>query len=165
VKSAEEANLMLEYFDLTRSLRAAAELAGVSHHTVGLQVAKRDAGRVPGEAVSRERLIDPFLDKVEEWVERSRGRVRADVAHDKLRALGYEGSERTTRRAVAEAKARYQAGHRRVFRPWVVEPGMWFLCGIPHRNQYEEPGTMRNGGLLGDVVAAQGGCDGLIDST
>jgi hypothetical protein len=126
VKSAEEAKLMLEYFDLTRSLRAAAELAGVSHHTVGLQVAKRDAGRAPGEAVSRERLIDPFLDKVEEWVERSRGRVRADVAHDKLRALGYDGSERTTRRAVADAKARYQAGHRRVFRPWVVEPGMWF---------------------------------------
>jgi hypothetical protein len=32
-------------------------------------------------------------------VERSRGELRADVAHDKLVALGYRGSERTTRRA------------------------------------------------------------------
>jgi hypothetical protein len=33
---------------------------------------------------------------VEEWVEASHGKVRADVAHDKLTALGYTGSERTT---------------------------------------------------------------------
>ena len=49
-------------------------------------------------------LVDPYLEKLEEWVERSRGKVRADVAHEKLIALGYTGSERTTRRAVAEAK-------------------------------------------------------------
>ena len=71
-------------------------------------------------------LVDPFLDKLEEWVERSRGKVRADVAHEKLIALGYTGSERTTRRAVAEVKAAYRAGRRRVHRPWVPEPGMWF---------------------------------------
>jgi len=39
--------------------------------------------------------------------------------------LGYTGSERTTRRAVAELKQAYAAGHRRVHRPWVTEPGMW----------------------------------------
>ncbi len=39
--------------------------------------------------------------------------------------VGIHGSERTTGRAVAELKAAYVAGHRRVRRPWVTEPGMW----------------------------------------
>ncbi len=38
---------------------------------------------------------------------------------------GYEGSERTTRRAVAEAKRRWRQEHGRRTRPWVVEPGLW----------------------------------------
>ena len=59
-------------------------------------------------------------------MEARNGKVRADVAHDKFVALGYAGSERTTRRAVAGAKACVAAGHRRVYRPWVPEPGMWF---------------------------------------
>jgi hypothetical protein len=63
-------------------------------------------------------VIDPFLPKVEEWVDRSKGKIRADVAHEKLVALGYAGSERTTRRVVAEVKAAYRAGRRRVHRPW-----------------------------------------------
>jgi hypothetical protein len=36
------------------------------------------------ERAVRDRLIDGYLAKVEEWVERSHGKVRADVAHDKL---------------------------------------------------------------------------------
>ena len=71
-------------------------------------------------------MIDPFLAKVEEWVEASKGKVRADIAHDKLVALGCLGSERTTRRAVAAAKKAYRDGRRRIYRPWVPEPGMWF---------------------------------------
>jgi hypothetical protein len=59
-------------------------------------------------------------------VERSHGKLRADIAHDKLGALGYQGSERTTRRAVATVKQAFNAGRRRVHRPWVPEPGMWF---------------------------------------
>jgi hypothetical protein len=47
------------------------------------------------------------------------------VAHEKLQALGYTGSERTTRRAVAKIKADYRAGKRRVHRPWIAEPGTW----------------------------------------
>jgi hypothetical protein len=70
-------------------------------------------------------VIDPFLAKLEELVDRSRGKVRADVAHEKITAMGYAGSERTTRRAVAQMKASYAAGRRRVFRPWVPGPGMW----------------------------------------
>jgi transposase len=126
MKSAEEANRMLEHYDLTRSLRAAAELSGVSHHTVARVVARRDAGQPPDDAVARDRVIEPHFDKLEEWVDRSKGRIRADIAQRKLIALGYGGSERTTRREVARLKAAWHAGHRRVHRPWVVEPGMWF---------------------------------------
>jgi transposase len=126
VKSREEIMEILEAFDLTGSYRDAAELAGCSHHTVAAYVAKRDVGELPGEGpVRRVRLLDPFLPKIEEWVERSRGKVRADVCYDKLVALGFDGSERTVRRAVSEAKKAYLAGRRRVYRPWIPEPGMW----------------------------------------
>lgn len=119
--------LILEAFDLTGSYRDAAELVGCSHHTVAAWVAKRDAGLLPapGEPARRVRIIDPFLPKIEEWVERSSGKVRADVVFDKLRRLGFDGSERTTRRAVADAKDRHRRGERRVYRPWIPEPGMW----------------------------------------
>lgn len=117
---------ILEAYDLTGSLRDAGELVGCSHHTVGRYVAAREAGRlVPGAPVARPSVVDPFLPKIEELVERSKGKVRADVVHDKLVAMGYPGAERTTRRAVARAKAAYAAGRRRVFRPWIPEPGMW----------------------------------------
>jgi transposase len=125
VKSAEEIMNMLEAFDLTGSLRDAGELAGVSHHTVARYVAARDAGGLSDRYAPRPQLIDALLTKVEEWVERSNGKVRADVAHDKLVALGFAGSERTTRRAVAAVKANYRVGRVRVHRPWVTEPGMW----------------------------------------
>lgn len=127
MKSYEEIMEILEAFDLTGSLRDAAELAGCSHHTVGAWVARRDAGELPepGQALRRPRIIDAYLDKIEEWVERSGAKVRADVVADKLAALGFVGSERTVRRAVAEAKAHYRVGRRRVYRPWIPEPGMW----------------------------------------
>ena len=125
MKSAEEIMNMLEAFDLTGSLRDAGELSGVSHHTVARYVAARDAGGVSDRGAPRPQLIDAYVAKVEEWVERSAGKVRADVAHDKLVALGFTGSERTTRRAVAVVKANYRVGRVRVHRPWVTEPGMW----------------------------------------
>lgn len=84
------------------------------------------AGEGLGEGyAARPQLIDEFLPKVEEWVEQSNGKIRGDRAHEKLLALGYTGSERTTRRAVAEVRAAYRAGRVRVHRPWVTEPGMW----------------------------------------
>lgn len=127
MKSREEVMNILEAFDLTGSFRAAGELAGCSHHTVAEWVAKRDRGElpVPGEVVERSKKIDPFLGKLEEWVERSQGKVRADVAFDKLVALGFDGSDRTVRRATARVKSNYRRGRRRVYRPWIPEPGMW----------------------------------------
>ena len=102
MKSREEIMNMLEAFDLTGSFRDAGELAGCSHHTVAAYVAERDEGRLGGEGpVRRERIIDPWMAKIEEWVERSGGKIRADRCYVKLKALGFEGSDRTVRRAVA----------------------------------------------------------------
>jgi transposase len=116
---------ILEAFDLTGSLRDAGELAGCSHHTVAGYVAAREAGGLSDHPAARRQLIDEFLPKLEEWMEHSRGTVRADKAHAKLLALGYAGSERTTRRAVAAVRREFKAGRVRVHRPWVTEPGMW----------------------------------------
>lgn len=126
MKSVEETVEILAAFDLTRSYRDAGELAGCSHHTVALHVAAREAGTLSAEPARRDQIIDSYLDKIEEWVELSNGKVRADVAYDKLVSMGYDGSERTCRRAVAAVKESWGAGNRRVYRPWVPEPGLWF---------------------------------------
>jgi hypothetical protein len=93
VKHAEEIMRILEAFDLTRSYRAAGVLAGRDHHTVAHWVARRDAGELTATTARRPQLIDEFLPKLEEWMEASNGKIRADVAHDKLVAMGYAGSE------------------------------------------------------------------------
>jgi transposase len=116
---------VLEAFDLTGSFRDAGRLAGCSHHTVARYVAAREAGGQLDKAAARPQLIDEFLPKVREWVKHSKGSIRADKVHEKLLAVGYAGSERTTRRAVHEAKADYSLGRNRVHKPWVTEPGMW----------------------------------------
>jgi transposase len=116
---------ILEAFDLTGSLRGAAALAGCDHKTVAHYVALRDAGQAPGETAPRAMLLDEYAGKIEELVDRSEGKIRADVVHEKLVAMGFGGSERTTRRAVARARKRWWSGHRRVFRPWCPEPGLW----------------------------------------
>src|ERR1035438_2116080 len=114
---------ILEAYDLTGSLRDAAELAGCSHHTVARYVAERERGRAVPAGPAR----------------RAGGKTRADVAHETITARGYGGSERTTRRAVAEIKRSYFAGRRRVHRPHIPEPGM--------RAQYD----FGDGPLIGQV--------------
>lgn len=123
---------ILEAFDLTGSYRAAAELAGCDHHTVRRYVQLRKAGMSPTDKPKRERVIDEFLPKIEEMVERSGGRIRADVVHRRLVAMGFTGGDRTTRRVVAEVKAAFKAGNRRVFRPWIPEPGLWLQWDWGH---------------------------------
>ncbi len=53
------------------------QLAGCDPKTVRNHVERRDRGLVVAGPVRRARLIDPFLGKVEEWVDRSQGHVRA----------------------------------------------------------------------------------------
>jgi len=126
VKKAEEMMEILEAFDLVGTLRGAAALAGCDHKTVAHYVKLREqaGGGVPVPRRARP-LVDQYADKIAEWVERSRGRIRADVAHERLLAMGYLGSERTTRRAVAAAKRVYRQEHGRRTRPWLPEPGLW----------------------------------------
>jgi transposase len=126
LKKAEEVMEILEAYDLAGSLRGAAELAGCDHKTVAHWVAARDAagGGLPAPSRRRPR-VEEFAEKIEELVERSRGKIRADKAHEKLLTMGYLGSERTTRRAVAAAKRRFRQQHGRRTRPWVPEPGLW----------------------------------------
>jgi hypothetical protein len=70
-------------------------------------------------------LVDPFAEKIDELVDRSRAQIRGDKTHGVLVAMGYEGSERTTRRADAEAKRRWRQRHGRRTRPWIPQPGLW----------------------------------------
>ncbi|MFI5497148.1 IS21 family transposase [Actinoplanes sp. NPDC051859] len=125
MKSGREIVEILEAYDLTGSYRAAAELAGCDYHTVARYVKLRNEGRSSEERLHRARPIDEFMDKIEELVARSGGRVRADVVHRRITAMGFAGGERTTRRAVAAVKQAWQAGRRRVFRPWIAEPSLW----------------------------------------
>jgi transposase len=139
LKSYEEIMEILEAFALTNSYRAAGELAGCSHHTVEHWVTMRDMGLLPDGVTLPERpkLIDGFMPKIEEWVDRSNGKVRGDVVFKKLIPLGFEGSDRTVRRALAMVKLNWRAGRRRVYRPWVVEPGMWAQWDWGHGPQIE----------------------------
>ncbi len=117
---------ILEAYDLTGSLRGAAALCGCDHKTVGLWVRTRDAaGGQPRPAGRARPVTGAFLEKVEELVDRSHGKIRADKTHERLVAMGYLGSARSTRRAVAEAKHRHRQKHGRRTRPWIAEPGLW----------------------------------------
>ncbi len=86
---------ILEAFDLTGTLRGAAELVGCDHKTVAHWVRARDqaGGGLPVSVRPRPR-VDGYAEKIEEWVRRSRGKVRADVCHRRLVAMGYTGSHR-----------------------------------------------------------------------
>ncbi len=95
---------ILEAYELTDSYRAAAELAGCDHHTVARYVLLRAVEEAPKTRAHQVRPIEPFRPKIEELMACSRGRIRADRAHQRLVAMGFGGGERTTRRAVAEAK-------------------------------------------------------------
>ncbi len=80
---------VLEAFDLTKSYRAAGQLTGVDHHTVARAVAARALGHGDrGGSPRRPTVAEAFCDKITEWIERSGGRVRADVVHDKLGGHG-----------------------------------------------------------------------------
>ncbi|QKW08370.1 hypothetical protein HUT18_20340 [Streptomyces sp. NA04227] len=129
MKSNQEINEILAAFDATESVRSAAKIAACDPKTVRRYVTARAEGRPVGSPVRRRRVIDVYLEKIEEWVERSEGHIHAERVHQRLIGLGFTGSERTTRRAVAEVKARWLRGERRILRPWNPEPGLWLQFG------------------------------------
>ena len=126
MKSDGEIMEILAAFDLTGSLRAAAELAGCSHHTVAAHVAARDAGRPVGPAGAPAAGDRPVSGQ-DRGVGGGARRARSAPTRPTRSCWrwGIAGSDRSTRRAVAQVKAAYRLGHARVHRPWVTEPGMW----------------------------------------
>src|SRR3954449_10262788 len=71
LKTPEEVMEILEAFDATGSLRAAAELVGCDHKTVGHWVQARDeaGGGLPVHVRPRP-PVDAFAATIEEWVGR-----------------------------------------------------------------------------------------------
>ncbi len=103
------------------SYRAAAKLCGTTHKTVR-RVVERQEGAARPERPRRPRNSDVVAALIAERIERTNGRISAKRLLPAARAAGYEGSERSFRRAVAEAKATYRRS-RRQFRPWLPSPG------------------------------------------
>ena len=90
MKKPEEAMEILDAYDLTGSLRGAAALVGCDHKTVAhwVQVRERAGGELPGRAAGPALvMVEPFAGKVEELVDRSHAKVRADRVHEVCRRL------------------------------------------------------------------------------
>jgi len=72
-KSDREIMEILEAFDATGVAHSAAPLCKADPKTVRRYALARDLGRPAAGPVARPKMIDPFLDKVEEWVDPVRG--------------------------------------------------------------------------------------------
>ncbi len=95
-KSGRQIMEILKAYDLTGCAHSAAQLAGTDRKTVLRYVTLRAAGAEPADRRRRPRAVDELGAKVEELVDRSSGKIRADVVHRRLTAMGYTGSERST---------------------------------------------------------------------
>ena len=80
MKHAGDVVEILEAFDLTGSLREAARLTGCSPMTVARYVRLRERGQVAPDPVRRDQILDPYLAKLEEWVERSHSQPQPGLA-------------------------------------------------------------------------------------
>ena len=151
-KSGREVMEILEAFDLTGTAWSAAQLAGCDAKTVARYVVVREAGGDPLARTSRPRLIDAFMDKVKELVDRSKGKIRAEIAHQKLVAMGY-------RRSCTVA-----CGHlgNALIRPWTAgtRPGVATImdagpCGSRHIRHGDLRGHPPMDIVPADVLAGQ----------
>jgi transposase len=118
---------IINAYEETGSLRAAAALCGTTHKTVKRVLERRASGQRPGRRrAPQPGLADAFTDLIFGKVKSTDGRITAKRLLPIVRAAGYTGSARTLRRAVAVAKARWKKA-RRVYRPWTPEPGQHLL--------------------------------------
>jgi transposase len=118
---------IINAYEETGSMRAAAALCGTTHKTVKRVLARRVEGQRPERRrAPRVGLAEPFTDLIYGKVKATDGRITAKRLLPVVRAAGYTGSARTFRRAVAGQKVLWRK-HRRVYRPWVPEPGQHLL--------------------------------------
>ena len=114
---------IINAYEETGSLRAAAALCGTTHKTVKRVLERGAAGQRPGRRRAPEPgLAEPFTALIAAKVKATDGRITAKRLLPVVRAAGYTGSARTLRRAVAAQKAVWKRV-RRVYRPWTPEPG------------------------------------------
>jgi transposase len=118
---------IINAYEETGSMRAAAELCGTTHKTVKRVLERRAASQRPvRRRAPQPGLAEPFTDLIYGKVKATDGRITAKRLLPVARAAGYHGSARTFRRAVAAQKVLWRK-HRRVYRPWVAEPGQHLL--------------------------------------
>ena len=131
MKSGRTQVEIIALYEELGSYRAVAALVGCDHKTVKRYVeAAGDAGQL-APVLTRSRVTDDVCEVIAERVEQTHAKITARRLLRIARAAGYCGSERSLRRAVADAKERWrqkQAADGRVYRPWISAPGEWMLC-------------------------------------
>jgi transposase len=118
--TARDQSAILTTYQELGSYRATATLCGTTHKTVR-RVVERRAGPAT-ERPARPHNTDIVRELIATKVDATRGRISAKRLLLLCRAVGYTGSARSLRRAVAEAKAEHRR-QRRTYRPWVPIPG------------------------------------------
>lgn len=122
---------MIALYEELGSYRAVASIVGCDHKTVKRYVELAGEQGQLAPVRRRARLTDPHLELISARIAKTKAKITARRLQRELRPLGYEGSERSLRRAVAAEKDAYRrrsAAEGRVYRPWVSGPGEWLLC-------------------------------------
>ena len=155
MKSGRTQVEIIALYEELGSYRAVGALMGCDHKTVKRYVeAAGDAGQLAPVLV-RSRVTDDFAGLICERVEQTHGRVTARRLMRIARAAGYAGSERSLRRAVADAKEAWrarQALEGRVYRPWVSAPGEWMLCDWGAAGTVQTPAGPRKLSFFSSVL-------------
>jgi len=155
LKSGREQVEIIALYEELGSYRAVAALAGCDHKTVKRYVELAGELGQLAPARRRARVTDDYRGLIRERVEQTRGRITARRLWRLLRAAGYDGSERSLRRAVAEEKRALrerEAREGRVFRPWRSGPGEWLICDWGSAGVVETPAGPRRLSFFGSVL-------------
>ncbi|MGA8014917.1 MAG: IS21 family transposase [Candidatus Dormiibacterota bacterium] len=118
----EQLDIITAYRELG-SYRAAAKLCGTSDKTVKQIVERQQRGELRYRTPPRPaHNTDSVRDFIHQRVAATDGRITAKRLLPGARTMGYAGSSRNFRRAVAAIKADWRQ-RRRVYRPWVPTAG------------------------------------------
>ncbi len=113
MKDSTKVMNILESFDLYQSYNQTARAHNCSPNTVKALVVARKNGTLAQRGV-RQTSLSMFdtdqLHLIKELVEAPEGVIRTNVVHKRLVAIGYKGSERSTRRAVRKEKLNMELG-------------------------------------------------------